>query len=91
MQQLLERMIYCLNTLWPRRSLGWKTAAEAWNARTAIQVDRDAFRKEVHDRARHIERSFDPRGKPADLVERLAIEQTLVNMGYLHRQIGGWC
>jgi transposase InsO family protein len=91
MRQLLTRMIYCLNTLWPRRSLGWKTAAEVWEVRTPINVDRAAFKKEVHDRARHIERSFDLRGKPADMVERLAIEQTLVNMGYLHRQIGAKC
>jgi transposase InsO family protein len=91
MQALLERMIYCLNTLWPRRSLGWKTAAQAWNARPDILIDRQAFKKEVQDRARCLERHTDLRAKPADLVERLAIEQTLTNLGYLHRQVGGWC
>jgi transposase InsO family protein len=91
MQALLERMIYCLNTLWPRRSLGWKTAAQAWNARPDIHIDRQAFKKEVQDRARCLERHIDLRAKPADLVERLAIEQTLANLGYLHRQVGGWC
>jgi transposase InsO family protein len=91
MQALLERMIYCLNTLWPRRSLGWKTAAQAWDARSNINIDRHAFKKEVQDRARHLERHIDLRAKPADLVERLAIEQTLANLGYLARQKGGWC
>jgi transposase-like protein len=91
MRELLERMIYCLNTLWPRRSLGWHTAAEAWNGRSDIPIDRQSFKKEVQDRARHLERHIDLRAKPADLIERLAIEQTLENLGYLHRQTGGWC
>jgi transposase-like protein len=91
MQALLESMIYCLNTLWPRRSLGWKTAAEAWNARATIRIDRQSFKKEVEDRARHLERHIDLRAKPADLIQRLAIEQALTNLGYLHRQMGGWC
>jgi transposase InsO family protein len=89
--QTLLGMIYCLNTLWPRRALGWKTAAEAWTARADIKVDRQAFKKEVQDRARRLEHHIDLRAKPADLIERLAIEQTLENLGYLHRQNGGWC
>jgi len=91
MQALLERMIYCLNTYWPRRSLRWKTAAEAWDGRADIRVDRHSFRKQVFKRARHLERHIDLRAKPADLVQRLAIEQTLGYLGYLHRQKGGWC
>jgi transposase InsO family protein len=91
MQALLEQMIHCLNTLWPRHALGWKTAAQAWNARSDICIDRHAFKKEVQSRARHLERHIDLRAKPADLIERLAIEQTLGNLGYLHRQKGGWC
>jgi transposase InsO family protein len=91
MQALLERMIYCLNTLWPRRSLGWKTAAQAWGARSNTHIDRQSFNKEVQDRAQYLERTIDLRAKPADLIQRLAIEQTLENLGYLHRQHGGWC
>jgi transposase-like protein len=91
MQALLERMIYCLNTLWPRRSLSWKTAAQAWQARSSIHIDRLTFKKEVQDRARYLERHIDLRAKPADLIGRLAIEQALDNLGYLHRQQGGWC
>jgi len=91
MQRLLERMIYCLNNLWPRRSLGWKTATEVWKERSGISIDRQSFKEEVHNRARHLERHIDLRAKPADLIQRLAIEQTLQNLGYLHRQNGGWC
>lgn len=91
MQSLLERMIYCLNTLWPRRALRWKTATEAWKERSAIPIDRLSFKEEVHNRARHLERHIDLRAKPADLIQRLAIEQTLQHLGYLHRQNGGWC
>jgi transposase-like protein len=91
MQQLLDRMVYCLNTFWPRRSLGWQTATEAWNKRPDIPIDRQSFKEEVESRARHLERHIDLRAKPADLIQRLAIEQTLQNLGYLHRQNGGWC
>jgi transposase InsO family protein len=91
MQALLERMIYCLNTFWPRRALGWITAAEAWQERADIPIDRHWFKEEVYNRARHLERHIDLRAKPADLIQRLAIEQTLQNLGYLHRQNGGWC
>lgn len=91
MQSLIERMIYCLNTLWPRRALAWKTAAEAWKERSGTPIDRQSFNEEVHNRARHLERHIDLRAKPADLIQRLAIEQTLQNLGYLHRQNGGWC
>jgi transposase InsO family protein len=91
MRELLERMIHCLNTLWPRRSLGWKTAAELWSDRSNLHIDRQSLRKEVQNRARHLGRHIDLRAKPADLIERLAIEQTLENLGYLHRQTGGWC
>lgn len=91
MQELLERMIYCLNTFWPRRSLGWKTATEAWQKRPDAPIDRQSFKEEVQSRARNLERHIDLRAKPADLIQRLAIEQTLQNLGYLHRQYGGWC
>jgi hypothetical protein len=87
----LPIMIDCLNRLWPRRSLGWATAADAWSARPPLVVDRQALREEVTDRAARIARTLDVRGQPADLAERLAIEQTLARMGYLRQEIGGWC
>jgi len=92
MQQLLEQMIYCLNSLWPRPTLAWKTSAQAWETRASISAEkREAFQKEVHDRTQRIACSLSRRGEPADRAERLAIEQTLERMGYMQRQIGGWC
>lgn len=89
---LLEQMLRALNTLWPRASLQWQTAAQVWNARSPITPQsRCAFRKEVHNRTRQIACSLSRRGQPADLAERLAIEQTLESMGYLYRQIGAKC
>lgn len=87
----LVEMLDRVNRLWRRRTLGWKTAAEAWSARPPLNVDRAALREEVQDRALRIARKISGRGQPADLAERLAIEQTLTRMGYLCREMGGWC
>lgn len=87
----LPRMIDRINRLWPRRSLGWGTAADAWSARPPLAIDRTTLRKEVMDRAARIARTLDVRGQPADLAERLAIEQVLAQRGYLRQEIGGWC
>ena len=32
----VDPMMESLNNLWPRRRLGWMTAAQAWNARTVL-------------------------------------------------------
>jgi transposase len=87
----LEEMIEALNELWRRRSLGWKTAAQCWNARAPLSIDRQAFREEVQQRASRIARRIAERREPEDLAERLAIEQTLKCLGYLRQEIGGWC
>ncbi len=87
----LVEMLDRVNRLWRRRTLGWKTAAEIWSARPPLMVDRTALREEVQDRALRIARELSGRGQPADLAERLAIEQTLTRMGYLRRETGGWC
>jgi hypothetical protein len=84
-------MLHGVNHLWRRRTLGWKTATELWNARPRLNVDRNAFREEVHERALRIARESKRRQQPADWAERLAIERTLQRMGYLRQQIGGWC
>jgi len=92
LQPLLEHMLSVLNTRWPRRSLHWKTASEVWNARAPISLaTRCAFRAEVHNRTRQIACGLQRSSQPADLAERLAIEQTLEHMGYLRRQIGAKC
>lgn len=88
MQPRLEEILEAVNKLWRRRTLGWKTAYETWSARGRLNVDRRALREEVSERAARIGRH---RGKPADLAERLAIEQALETRGYLRQQPGGWC
>jgi hypothetical protein len=87
----LKDMLVAVNEIWKRRTLGWRTAYEAWSARVRLEVDRSALREEVNERAARIGRQLQCRGKPADLAERLAIQQALESRGYLRQQIGGWC
>lgn len=87
----LRQVLEAVNKLWRRRTLNWKTAYEAWSARPRLTTDRRALREEVSERAARIARQLQHRGKPADLAERLAIEQALELRGYLRREIGGWC
>ena len=84
-------MLEALNKLWRRRTLAWRTAHELWSARKPVEIDRRALREEVNETAARIAQQLQHRGKPADLAERLAIEQALESRGYLRRQIGGWC
>jgi hypothetical protein len=84
-------MLVAVNELWRRRSLGWRTASEAWGARAPLVVDRDAFREEVHDRSSRIAAALTARGDPAEMAERLAIVQALESHGYLRQEKGGWC
>jgi len=84
-------MISVLNTLWRRPTLAWKTAAEVWNERTPIDVDRNEFNRDVTNCAEHLRRRLDSRAGDAGLPERLAIEQTLTQRGLLCRIPGGWC
>jgi transposase len=87
----LHEMLHCVNDLWPRRTLQWHTAAEAWNARPRLTVDRQAFREEVNECALTIAHQLHRRDQPANLAERLGIERTLERMGYLRQELGGWC
>lgn len=88
--RLLE-MLAAVNGLWRRRTLGWRTASEIWAARPRITVDRRALREEVKERAARIAPLLKRRGQPADLAERLAIEQALESRGLLRKEVGGWC
>lgn len=81
----LERMMQTLNERWPRRALAWRTAAEIWNARPPLRVDRAELHAEVVYRAARLADRCAPR-----LAGRLAIEQTLEHRGYLRRIAGGW-
>jgi hypothetical protein len=87
----LVEMLVAVNELWRRRSLGWRTASEAWRARAPLVVDRDAFREEVHDRRSRIAAALTARGDPVEMAERLAIVQALESHGYLRQEKGGWC
>jgi hypothetical protein len=87
----LRHALESLNALWRRRGLRWQTAAEVWSMRPKIEIDRQALSDEIEDRAAHIGRELQRRGKPADLARRLAIEQALETRGYLRQTIGGWC
>lgn len=90
LQQELLRMIAALNTLKPRRSLGWKTPAAAWERRRAPE-DRIAFYEEVQDRAARIRRQLEARGESAGQAERFATEAALMQRGWLVRVQRGWC
>lgn len=87
----LHTMLDALNHLWPRRMLGWRTTSQVWDQRVPITLDRRALRDEVNERAARLASTLAARGKPADLAQRLAIEQALEARGYLRRERGGWC
>lgn len=90
LEPCLQQMLESVNALWRRRTLNWHTAAELWNTRPPLTIDRIAFREEVHDRATRIARSLRS-SQPEDLAERLAIQRTLERMRYLRQEVGGWC
>ena len=48
-----------------------------------LAVDRDELREDVDERTARLMRNPQLRGKPADLAQRLAIEQALENRGLL--------
>lgn len=87
----LMKMLKAVLYLWRRRTLGFATAAEVWERRPRLDVDRALLRSEVRDRSDRIRRSIELRGKPADIAERLAIQQALETRGYLRQEVGGWC
>jgi hypothetical protein len=89
--QNLPAMIDALNSKWRRSTLGWHTAAEIWEARPRLEVDRTELQQEVRERAARARRDMELRGKPADIADRIAIEQALIRRGLLRREIGGWC
>lgn len=91
LEPCLHDMLECVNALWRRRTLAWRTASEVWHARPTLAVDRAAFREEVQDRAQRIAHRLKRQTHPVDLAERLAIQQTLERMGYLRQELGGWC
>ena len=90
-EAIVERMMRSLNVLWRRPSLRWLTASQAWDQRATPMINRAEFRKEVVERKDRIRMRLGEQHRPADLPERLAIEQTLARRGLLRREVGGWC
>jgi hypothetical protein len=81
----VDRMMQSLNNRWPRRKLGWKTAAQEWSTRPTINIDRVQLRKEVEERCRRlIARGTVKLG----MAWRLAVEQALTARGVLRVKSG---
>jgi transposase len=90
---MLERSrekIAAMDTRWPRRALGWRTAHEIWQNRSPLTEDREELHRDVQTIAEKLRQQNGGRGFPADMAERLAIEAALTKRGYLSRQ-GGRC
>lgn len=83
----VEAMMSALTGTWRRSTLGWRTATEAWSARSYEQLDRSAFRRQVTMRASRIRAG---EGVSDDLAWRLAIEQILVKWELLRITKEGW-
>jgi hypothetical protein len=88
---LCGQMHRALNGAWSRRTLGWRTAETVWEARPVLDVDRSDLKKEVDHLTACIACNLIDRGGPADLAERLAIEQALINRGLLTLTEGARC
>jgi len=84
----VQRMLAALNAAWPRRTLDWKTAAQKWNQRQHVAIDRDALRDEVRDRAAKLRRD---NHITDDRAERFAIEAALTHRQLLRRSAGERC
>lgn len=82
-----EEMRTSLNTLWPRPTLDGWTAAEVWQERRRIDVDRRALRAAVEERGAGLTAA----GVEALRARRIAIETELINLGLLAVNTGGWC
>lgn len=87
----IERMRESLNTLIPRRSLGWCTPHDLWTTRRVVDIDRAALHEEVNDRAAYLQRKLEEREVHLGFHRRFAIEQALTSRGYLECSTPRWC
>jgi hypothetical protein len=85
---LLAAMRTGLNAAWPRRSLGWCSAEQRWQARPPLAVDRDELRADVASRAARLRARGCISARDPDLHQRLAIEHALSARGLLEVQQG---
>jgi len=86
----LSVMLRCLNDRIPRRSLGWCTPTQKWQARPPLTVDRAAFGDEVRERAAKISASLSAKERSLGYDQRFAIEQSLTAHGFLRVTNEGW-
>lgn len=84
-------MLGALNELWPRKSLGWESAAAVWRLRRPLGIDRGELRFDVDRRAARMRERLGTRRRAARLAGRLAIEQALEDRGLVKRIPRGWC
>ena len=93
-EDLLEasaRMKHALNAVWRRPTLGWLTAEEVWKQRPTLRIDRAQLRDQVAARMARLRRHDAFQDEPDDVVARFAIEQELVNRGFMSLRPGGNC
>lgn len=91
LQRKCESMREAFNELVPRRTLGWRTAGEAWRSSVRVTVDRRELKHEVGERIERLLEQEALRGAYPGLVERLAIQAALTQRGLLRLTKGGWC
>jgi hypothetical protein len=86
-----DSMLDDLNSIWPRKALGWRTPRQLWDNRPRVDENRVLFQNEVRQRAARIAAESTSRDLPKDFFERIAFERALVVRGYLRCVEGGWC
>lgn len=86
-----DAMLSALNGRWPRRSLAWKTAADAWRERPALAIDRTQLQAEVRRMTARLIAGSTTKTMTRSLAQRLAIEHALQNRGLLKRVAGIRC
>jgi hypothetical protein len=90
LDDFVETMIQALNSRWRRCTLGWSTAAEVWDRRSRIDINRSDLQAEVGDRTERLHWLLGNHSEALDLARRLAIEQALQRLGLLWTKKGGW-
>ena len=87
----VEDARHAFNEVLPRRTLGWRTAGEAWRGRSRLDVDRLVFRAEVEEVTVKLKEKREAWAWCSGTAERLAIEAALKRRGLLSVERGGWC
>lgn len=81
----LPQVQHALNERWPLRALDWRVPSALWTTRPTLSEDREKLHDEVQQRAARIAARIGGGWSVADLASRLAIEEALIERGYLRR------